>query len=70
MVIERIPHRILERRLGVIASLAFMAGYRAVVDALDPSDHDVPPPDVAWTIHRSHNTTQAHSTSLACWRYR
>jgi hypothetical protein len=64
MVSERIPHRILERRLGVIAPLAFMAWYRDVVDALDPPDHDVSPPDVAWTIRPSRNTTQAHSTLL------
>src|ERR1700733_12688660 len=70
MVSERIPHRILERRLGVIAPLAFMAWYRDVVDALDPPDHDVSPPDVAWTIHPSRNTTQAHATSLASWRCR
>ena len=48
MVSERISHRILERRLGVIASLAFTGWYRDVVDALDPPDHDVSPPDVAW----------------------
>src|ERR1700722_6668160 len=70
MVSERIPHRILERRLGVIAPLAFMAWYRDVVDALDPPDHDVSPPYVAWTIRPSRNTTQAHSSSLASWRCR
>src|SRR3984957_5312133 len=70
MVSERISHRILERRLGVIAPLAFTGWYRDVVDALDPPDHDVSPPDVAWTIHPSRNTTQAHSTSLASWRCR
>src|SRR5580693_505297 len=70
MVSERIPHRILERRLGVIAPLVFTGWYRDVVDAFDPPDHDVPHPDVAWTIRPSRNTTQAHSTSLASWRCR